>query len=91
MGGRQPAEGEVESVLGQEVTHGYVANGDVSLHFVHCGDPRGPLVLCLHGFPSFWYTWKHQLRFFASRGYHVVAPDLRGYSWSGKPADVAAY
>ncbi|CAI5465740.1 unnamed protein product [Closterium sp. Yama58-4] len=91
MGEEQPAEGAVESVFGQDVTHGYVSNGDVKLHYVHCGAPHDPLLLCLHGFPSFWYTWKHQFHFFASRGYHVVAPDLRGYSWSGKPPDVAAY
>ncbi|CAI5517002.1 unnamed protein product [Closterium sp. Naga37s-1] len=58
---------------------------------VGSGGEYNPQLLCLHGFPSFWYTWKHQFHFFASRGYHVVAPDLRGYSWSGKPPEVAAY
>ena len=52
------------------------ANG-IRLHTMQAGE--GPLVLFLHGFPQFWYAWRHQLAEFA-RDHHVVAPDLRGYN-----------
>ena len=45
----------------------------------------GPLVLLLHGFPEFWYSWRRQLPALAQR-FRVVAPDLRGYNLSDKPA-----
>jgi pimeloyl-ACP methyl ester carboxylesterase len=73
------------------------ANG-VRLHAAEAGS--GPLVLLLHGFPQFWWTWRSQLTALAAAGFHVVAPDLRGYGASDKPprgydlptlsADVAA-
>ena len=44
----------------------------------------------LHGFPEFWYEWKHQIAEF-SRDHTVVAPDMRGYNLSSKPPDVADY
>ena len=58
------------------------ANG-VSFHMVEAGSGR--LVLLLHGFPEFWYSWRHQL-VTLSRDFHVVAPDLRGYNHSDKTA-----
>jgi pimeloyl-ACP methyl ester carboxylesterase len=73
------------------------ANG-VRLHVAEAGD--GPLVLLLHGFPEFWWTWRAQLPALAAAGFRAVAPDLRGYGASDKPprgydlptaaADVAA-
>src|SRR6185312_2186457 len=45
----------------------------------------GPLVLLLHGFPQFWWTWRQQLVDLADSGYRAVAPDLRGYGASDKP------
>jgi pimeloyl-ACP methyl ester carboxylesterase len=58
---------------------------------LHCAvDGAGPLVLFLHGFPESWYSWRHQLAALAPR-FHVVAPDLRGYGESDKPAGVKAY
>jgi pimeloyl-ACP methyl ester carboxylesterase len=61
----------------------------VRLHYVEAG--TGPLVVLLHGFPEFWYSWRHQIPALAAAGYHVVAPDMRGYNLSDKPASVAAY
>jgi pimeloyl-ACP methyl ester carboxylesterase len=58
------------------------ANG-IRLHVAECGD--GPLVVLLHGFPEFWYAWRHQLVGLAERGYRAVAIDLRGYGDSDKP------
>ena len=51
----------------------------------------GPLVLLLHGFPESWYSWRHQFAPLAEAGYHVVAPDMRGYGKSDKPQAVDAY
>jgi len=68
--------------------HEAVING-VRLHYVSAG--RGPLVVLLHGFPEFWYTWRHQIPALAAAGYRVIAPDMRGYNTSEKPLGVAAY
>jgi pimeloyl-ACP methyl ester carboxylesterase len=61
---------------------GFVETNGVRLHYVAAGS--GPLVLLLHGFPEFWYSWRHQLPALATR-FRVVAPDLRGYNLSDKP------
>lgn len=61
----------------------------VRLHWVEAGD--GPLVLLLHGFPDFWYTWRRQLPAIAAGGFRAVAPDLRGYGLSGRPRGLGAY
>ncbi|MGY1812700.1 alpha/beta fold hydrolase [Blastococcus sp. SYSU D00820] len=58
------------------------ANG-VRLHVAEAGE--GPLVLLLHGFPQYWWTWRAQLPALAAAGLHAVAPDLRGYGASDKP------
>lgn len=63
--------------------------GEVRLHYVEVGD--GPLVVLLHGFPEFWFSWRFQLRPLAAAGFRVVAPDMRGYNLSSKPSGVAAY
>jgi pimeloyl-ACP methyl ester carboxylesterase len=63
----------------------------VTLHAVAAGDPRGPLVLFLHGFPEFWYGWRKQIGPLADAGFRVVALDQRGYTTSDKPPRVADY
>lgn len=68
--------------------HQFIHTNGVRLHYVTQG--RGPLMLFLHGFPEFWYTWRHQIPVFAQH-FTVVAVDLRGYNDSDKPAAVSAY
>ena len=63
--------------------------GGVTLHLCELG--QGPLVLLLHGFPDCSYTWRHQLPALADKGFHAVAPDLRGYDGSSRPKGVPAY
>ena len=74
--------------LMQRVKHGYVDNDGVKIHFVSIG--KGPLVVMVHGFPDFWYTWRHQMEALFGQ-YQVVAIDLRGYNKSDKPKGIANY
>ena len=62
---------------------GYINANGVRFHYVEQG--KGPLVLLIHGFPEFWYSWRYQIPVLAEAGYHVVAPDLRGYNLTEKP------
>jgi pimeloyl-ACP methyl ester carboxylesterase len=64
-------------------THRAVHAGGTRFHVVEAGE--GPLVLLLHGFPQFWWTWRHQLVSLPKAGYRAVAADLRGYGGSDKP------
>jgi pimeloyl-ACP methyl ester carboxylesterase len=64
-------------------THRDVSANGIRLHVAELGD--GPLVLLLHGFPEFWWSWRHQLTSLAEAGYRAVAVDLRGYGDSDKP------
>src|SRR6266446_10868737 len=68
--------------------HAHAEVNGISLHYVSEGS--GGLILFLHGFPEFWYAWKAQLREFGM-DHRAVAPDLRGFNLSSKPADVAQY
>jgi pimeloyl-ACP methyl ester carboxylesterase len=68
--------------------HKYADVNDIRLHYVTVG--KGKLIMFLHGFPEFWYEWRNQLAEFG-RDYQTVAPDMRGYNLSSKPADVAQY
>jgi pimeloyl-ACP methyl ester carboxylesterase len=63
----------------------------VRLHVVEAGPVDGPPVILLHGFPEFWYSWRKQIPALAAAGLHVLAPDMRGYNLSDKPAGVRAY
>lgn len=66
-----------------------VATNGIALKIAEQGE--GPLVLLLHGFPESWYSWRHQFAPIAAAGFHAVAPDMRGYGESDKPADISAY
>lgn len=64
-------------------THRAVSAGGTRFHVAEMG--RGPLVLFLHGFPGFWWSWRRQLVSLSDVGYRAVAVDLRGYGGSDKP------
>ena len=72
-----------------DLRHGYAELDTVRLHYVEAG--AGPLVVLLHGFPEFWFAWRDQIDALAAAGFRVVAPDMRGYNLSSKPAGVASY
>ena len=69
----------------------HIETNGVKLHVAEAGPAGGPLVLLLHGFPEFWYGWRHQIGPLAEAGFHVVAVDQRGYNLSEKPIGRAAY
>ncbi|AOK32621.1 MULTISPECIES: alpha/beta fold hydrolase [Burkholderia] len=65
-------------------------NNGVRLHYASAGQPGQPLMLFVHGFPEFWYAWQAQLSAFGD-AYYAVAPDLRGFNLSSKPAGPGEY
>ena len=70
------------------VEHGYADSGGVKIHYASLGE--GPLVVMIHGFPDFWYTWRDQMEALAT-DFKVVAIDLRGYNLSDRPEGVEQY
>jgi pimeloyl-ACP methyl ester carboxylesterase len=72
-----------------EVQDRFATVDGVRLHYVEAGE--GPLVVLLHGFPEFWWSWRQQIPALVEAGYRVVAPDQRGYAQSDKPRDWRAY
>lgn len=71
------------------ITRRFINTNGIRLHVAEAGE--GPLVLLLHGFPECWYSWRHQIPAIADAGYHVVAPDQRGYGQSDSPESVDEY
>lgn len=71
-----------------EVQHGFAENDGVRIHYATLGE--GPLVVMIHGFPDFWYTWRHQMKALSDQ-YQLVAIDLRGYNLSDHPQGVEQY
>jgi epoxide hydrolase 4 len=74
-----------------ELREGYAELSEARLHYVEAGPTSGPGVVLLHGFPDFWYSWRHQIPALAAAGFRVIAPDMRGYNLSSKPVEVSAY
>ncbi|APR87504.1 Epoxide hydrolase [Minicystis rosea] len=72
-----------------DIRHHFVEVRGIRLHVAEAGS--GPLVVLLHGFPEFWYTWRQIIPPLVRAGFRVVAPDMRGYNLSDKPKGVAAY
>lgn len=75
----------------QELATRAIDSGGVRLHCVTAGRSEDPMVLLLHGFPTRWSTWRRPMHALARAGFFAVAPDLRGYGESDKPAGVSAY
>jgi pimeloyl-ACP methyl ester carboxylesterase len=71
--------------------HTTLETNGVRLHCVQAGPPEGTLLIMLHGFPEFWYGWRHQIDPLSQAGYRVLVPDQRGYNLSEKPQAVSAY
>ena len=78
-----------ETIGSEGWVHRYAVVNGVRLHYVEYDS--GPLVVLLHGFPEFWYAWRHQIPALAAAGYRVIALDQRGYNLSDKPKGVGHY
>ena len=72
-----------------DISHRTIQTNHINLHIAEAGD--GPLVVLCHGFPESWYSWRHQIPALANAGFHVVAPDQRGYGTSDAPEEISAY
>lgn len=72
-----------------ELKHRFAHTNRIRMHYVEAG--VGPLVVLCHGFPESWYSWRHQIPALAQAGFHVVAPDMRGYGQTDCPKPVEAY
>ena len=67
----------------------FIQSNGITMRIAEMGS--GPLVILVHGWPESWYSWRYQLPALAAAGYRVVAPDMRGYGSTDKPADVESY
>ncbi|MDP7010471.1 MAG: alpha/beta hydrolase [Verrucomicrobiota bacterium] len=74
--------------LHERVKHGFADSNGVKIHYATLG--KGPLVVMIHGFPDYWYTWRHQMEILAE-DHQVVAIDMRGYNKSDKPKGKEQY
>jgi pimeloyl-ACP methyl ester carboxylesterase len=72
-----------------ELKHRFIETNGIKMHIAEQGD--GPLVVLCHGWPESWYSWRHQIPALAAAGFHVVAPDQRGYGQTDKPEPIDAY
>ncbi len=80
-----------EREIGMELDSQRVDVGDVTLHVVFAGPKDGKPVILMHGFPEFWFAWRHQIPPLVEAGFRVAVPDLRGYNRSDKPAGAESY
>lgn len=71
------------------ITHRFIETNGIRMHIAEKGS--GPLVVLCHGFPESWYSWRHQIEALADAGFHVVAPDMRGYGQTEAPDSIDQY
>ena len=84
------SEAAVDIDKDPNLLHKYADNAGTKIHYVTMGSDKNQLMVFVHGFPDFWYSWRNQIQTF-SKDYQVVALDLRGYNLSGKPSGVDNY
>jgi pimeloyl-ACP methyl ester carboxylesterase len=74
-----------------EVRRRRLSTNAIELDVLEAGTPGDPVIVLAHGFPESSHSWRHQIEPLAERGYHVLAPDQRGYAASTAPAEIDAY
>jgi pimeloyl-ACP methyl ester carboxylesterase len=72
-----------------QIAHRTIRTNGIAMHIAEQGE--GPTVVLCHGFPELWYSWRHQIAALADAGYHVVAPDQRGYGATERPQAIEDY
>ena len=78
------------SDIESRVEHAYADSSGVKIHYATLGDRSKPVLLMIHGFPDYWYTWRRQMEVL-SKDYFCVAMDQRGYNLSGQPVGAESY
>jgi pimeloyl-ACP methyl ester carboxylesterase len=73
----------------KSIEHRFIQVNGIKMHIAEQGE--GPLIVLAHGWPELWYSWRHVLPALASAGYHVVAPDMRGYGETDAPPNIPDY
>src|ERR1700710_143232 len=66
-------------LLPADITEFYLPSHDLTYHILKAGNPKSPLIICLHGFPELAFSWRKIMPAIADQGYFVVAYDQRGY------------
>ncbi len=79
------------SSVDDEISQAFVHVNGLKFHCASAGPADGKLVVMLHGFPEFWWSWHVQMKALAKKGYRVIAPDMRGYNLTDRPGGVASY
>src|SRR6266705_555818 len=79
----------VSQTKADQPTMRFVQTNGIKMRIAEMGS--GPLVVLLHGWPESWYSWRHQLPALADAGFHVVAPDMRGFGKTDAPKAVEDY
>jgi pimeloyl-ACP methyl ester carboxylesterase len=74
-----------------EIAERFIETNGVRLRALEAGRPGDPLVVLAHGFPELAYSWRRQIPALAAAGYHVLAPDQRGYGRSSRPEAIEDY
>lgn len=74
-----------------KIEHTTIPTNGINLHAILAGPAAGSPLILLHGFPEFWYGWRHQIEPLANAGFRVIVPDQRGYNLSDKPEGVRSY
>lgn len=72
-----------------EIQYRMIETNGIKIHIAEQG--TGPLVILLHGFPELGYSWTHQMPAIADAGFHVVAPDQRGFGKTDCPPNIDDY
>ncbi|MBB4003215.1 alpha/beta fold hydrolase [Aurantimonas endophytica] len=78
-------------MISLDLEHRFVTVGSIQLHVVQAGPAKGKPVMLLHGFPDFWFGWRHQFEALACAGFRIIVPDQRGYNTSDKPKGIGEY
>jgi len=86
-----PAGATREINTGMKVIFEHILTNGIKLHTAFAGPKDGEPVILLHGFPDAWFGWEPQIQALAEAGFHVIAPDQRGYNLSDKPKGIASY
>ncbi|MFW5709094.1 MAG: alpha/beta fold hydrolase [Chloroflexota bacterium] len=73
------------------LAHSTIRINGIDMHIVEAGPLDGQPMILLHGFPEFWYSWRHQIDALTAGGFRLIIPDQRGYNLTEKPDDITAY